>query len=250
MSKEASPMEFGRPDHLFVVEGDVAFRDMLCCYLEEQGVASTPMASAEEMLRRIHRVRPDLIVLNARLPRMSGLDACRRLRADGDKVPIIFLTPRDEEIDRLLGLEMGADDCLSKPFSARELVARVRAVLRRTAFTPGAPLATGASIPIGACVFQVGQRSLDCGGELRVLSTVEYAMLAELATNAGVPISRERLLAVSHGREQKVSLRAVDAAMVRLRRALEPDPAHPRYIQTVRKHGYVFVPDGIGRRAI
>lgn len=237
-------MDRARPYHLFVVEDDVALRDMLCGYLEKQGVVITPMASAEEMLHRIHRLRPDLIVLDVGLPKMTGLEACRQLRAEGDHVPIIFLTARGEEIDRLLGLEMGADDYLCKPFSARELLARARAVLRRAAFTPGAPLDSSASIQIGACVFEVAARRLHCGGEVRALNTVEYAMLAELTTNAGVIVSRERLIAVSHTRREAVSLRAVDAAVVRLRRALEPDPAVPRYIQTVRGHGYVFVPDG------
>ncbi len=231
-----------RPYHLFVVEDDVALRDMLSSYLEKQGVVVTPMASAEEMLHRIHRVRPDLIVLDVGLPNMSGLDACRQLRAEGDRVPIIFLTARSEEIDRLLGLEMGADDYLSKPFSARELLARVRAVLRRAAFTPGAPLDSNASIRIGDYMFEVSARSLHRGSDVRILNTVEYAMLAELTTNAGVTVSRERLMAVSHTRREAVSLRAVDAAVVRLRKALEPEPAMPRYIQTVRGHGYVFVP--------
>jgi two-component system, OmpR family, phosphate regulon response regulator OmpR len=230
-----------RPYHLFVVEDDAMLRDMLCGYLEKQGIMVTPMASGEEMLHRIHRLRPDLIVLDVTLPKMSGLDACRQLRAEGDRVPIIFLTARSEEIDRLLGLEMGADDYLSKPFSARELLARVRAVLRRATFTPGSPIDSSASIRIGEYVFEVAARSLHRGSEVRVLNTVEYALLAELTTSAGVAVSRERLMAVSHTRREVVSLRAVDAAVVRLRKAVEPDPAAPRYIQTVRGHGYVFV---------
>jgi two-component system, OmpR family, phosphate regulon response regulator OmpR len=235
-------MEAERPYHLFVVEDDVVLRDMLCSYLEKQGLVVTAMASAEDLLHRIHRLRPDLIVLDVGLPAMSGLDACRNLRAHGDRVPIILLTARSEEIDRVVGLEMGADDYLGKPFSARELLARVRAVLRRATFTPGAPLDSNASIVIGEFVFMVAARRLQRGDEARVLNTVEYAMLAELTTNPGITVSRERLMAVSHTRRDAVSLRAVDAAVVRLRKALEPDPAMPRYIQTVRGHGYVFVP--------
>ena len=233
-----------RPYRLFVVEDDVVQRGMLCRYLEKQGLAVTPMTTAEEMLHRIHRMRPDLIVLGAGLARMSGFDACRKLKAEGDRVPIILLTARSEPVDRVLGLEMGADDCLSRPFLDRELLARVRAVLRRAAFTPGAPLASRASIRIGEHVFSVADRSLRRGNDMRVLNAVEYAMLAELATNAGITVSRERLVAVSHTHEDLVSLRAVDTAIVRLRRAVEPDPAAPRYIQTVRGHGYVFVPCG------
>ncbi|TDN58952.1 response regulator [Paraburkholderia sp. BL10I2N1] len=231
-----------RPYHLFVVEDEVVQRDMLCSYLEKHGLVVTPMATADEMLRRIHRVRPDLIVLDVGSPKMSGLRACRNLRAAGDRIPIILVMARCEEIERVVGLEMGADDCLSTPYPARELLARVQAVLRRSAFTPGAPRESSASIPIGEYVFDVAARSLRQGNNVRVLNTVEYAMLAELATNAGISVSRERLMAVSHSREDTVSLRAVDAAVVRLRKLLEPDPAVPRYIQTVRGHGYVFVP--------
>ena len=237
-------MESERPHHLFVVEDDTALRDMLCTYLEKQSLVVTPMQNAEEMLHRIHRLRPDLIVLDVGLPKMSGLEACRQLRAEGDRVPVILLTARSEEIDRILGLEMGADDYLGKPFSARELLARVRAVLRRATFTPGAPVDSSASVAIGDYLFMVGARSLHKGSQVRVLNTVEYALLAELTTNPGVSVSRERLMAVSHTRRDAVSVRAVDAAVVRLRKAVEPDPGAPRYIQTVRGHGYVFVPAG------
>lgn len=231
-----------RPYHLFVVESDVALRDMLCGYLERENLIVTPMVDAAEMLRRVHRVRPDLIVLDVGGAIMSGLAACRKLRAEGDRVPIILLAGNSEEIERVVGLEMGADDCLSKPYGHRELLARVRAVLRRTAITPGTPLDSSAFIRIGEYVFDVAARSLSLGNKVRVLNTIEYTMLAELTTNAGIPLSRERLVAVSHLREDAVSLRAVDAAMVRLRRLLEPDPTVPVFIQTVRGHGYVFVP--------
>ncbi|MFY9512131.1 MAG: response regulator [Rubrivivax sp.] len=235
-----------RPHHLYVVEDDAALRDMLCAYFEKQGLAVTTMGSAEELLRRIHRLRPDLIVMDVALPGESGLDACQRLRADGDRVPIILLTQRTEEVDRVLGLEMGADDYLGKPFSARELLARVRAVLRRSAGVPGLPTPAAAAreqeVKIGAHTFLPATRSLVGDAGLRVLSTVEYAMLAELVTNPHVPISRERLLAVSHPRVESLLARTVDVAVMRLRKLVEPDPAMPRYIQTVRGHGYMFVP--------
>lgn len=240
--KDFEFMDGVRPYHLFVVEGDGAVRDTLCGYLEREKLIVTTMATAADMLRRVHRVRPDLIVLDAGSPIMSGLGACRKLRAEGDRVPIILLVRHGEEIERVVGLEMGADDCLSRPYGHRELLARVRAVLRRTAVTPGAPIDSSASIQIGEYVFDVAARKLSRSNNVRVLNTIEYSMLAELATNVGIPVSRARLVAVSHSREDAVSLRAVDAAMVRLRRLLEPDPAVPRYIQTVRGHGYVFLP--------
>jgi two-component system, OmpR family, phosphate regulon response regulator OmpR len=232
-----------KPYHLYVVEDDASVRDMLADYLEKQGMVVTAMRSADEMLKRIHRLRPDLIVLDVGLPGMSGLDACRKLRGEGDRVPIILLTARSEEVDRVVGLEMGADDYLGKPFSARELLARIHAVLRRASFLPGTPMDDKANIQIGEYTFVVAARSLRGGdGKQRVLNTVEYTLLCELALNANVPISRERLLAVSHGRDDDLLLRTVDTAIMRLRRIVEPDPAQPRYIQTVRGQGYMFVP--------
>ncbi len=236
-------MEATKPYHLFVVEDDAAMRDMLTVYLEKQGMAVTAMPSAEDLMRRIHRLRPDLVVLDVTLPGESGLQACQRLRAEGDRVPIILLTARTEEIDRVLGLEMGADDYLGKPFSARELLARIRAVLRRVSTTPGVPVAFDREVPIGSFVFVPATRTLQGNdGGTRVLSTVEYAMLTELVTSPNVPISRERLLAVSHERSESLLARTVDVAVMRLRKIVEPDPATPRYIQTVRGHGYMFVP--------
>jgi two-component system phosphate regulon response regulator OmpR len=242
-------MERDRPPHLFVVEDDPALREMVCSYLAQQHFEVTGLGSAEALLQRLQSTRPDLVILDVGLPRMSGLDACVKLRAEGDRVPIILLTARSEEIDRVLGLEMGADDYLSKPFSARELLARARAVMRRTAFVPGTASDTSEVVRMGDQVFVIAERCLRRGDEVRVLSTIEYTMLTELASNPGVTISRERLLAVSHAPDEEISLRAVDAAMVRMRRAIEPDPAMPRYLQTVRGHGYVFVPRGAHHHA-
>jgi two-component system, OmpR family, phosphate regulon response regulator OmpR len=201
------------------------------------------MGSATELLRRIDRLRPDLVVLDINLPGMSGLEACQKLRAAGDRVPIILLTARTEEVDRVLGLEMGADDYLGKPFSARELLARIRAVLRRSERVPGLPQPKAADVLLGDWTFEPATRLLrHADGTQRVLSTVEFTLLAELALHPNVPISRERLLAASHERPDAVLQRTIDVAVMRLRKLLEPDPSEPRYIQTVRGHGYMFVP--------
>jgi two-component system, OmpR family, phosphate regulon response regulator OmpR len=231
-----------RPHHLYIVEDDPALRSMLAEYLEKQGLSVTTMPSAEDMLRRMDRLRPDLIVLDVGLPGMSGLQACAQLRAAGDRVPVVLLTARSEEVDRIVGLEMGADDYLGKPFSARELLARVRAVLRRTDVAPGLPRREVAPVRIGNHTFVPASRSLQCFDEVRILSTIEYALLAELVANPHVPISRERLLSATHGRNDGVLLRTIDVAVMRLRKLLEPDPTEPRYIQTVRGLGYMFVP--------
>lgn len=237
---------------LFVVEDDAPMREMLQGYLERQGLHVVAMDSAERLLDALRRgPRPDLVVLDVGLPCMSGLDACVRLRNEGDSIPIILLTARSDEIDRVLGLEVGADDYLSKPFSARELLARTRAVLRRCAGGKAdeAGMRGDALVRIGDCVFSPSERCLRRGGEIRVLNTVEYALLGELTARPGVPVPRERLREVSHAPGHEVSLRAVDAAMVRLRRTLEPDPALPRFLQTVRGFGYVFVPPAARARA-
>jgi two-component system phosphate regulon response regulator OmpR len=239
-------MENDRPCHLYLVEDDPALQDMLAAYLRRQGFAVTAMSQAEEMLQRVPDSPPDLILMDIGLPRLDGLEACRRLRAGGHDMPLMLVTARNDEIDRVLGLEMGADDYLSKPFSTRELLARVRALLRRTARqgTPsGEPTVDPEStVRIGEHTFVAASRSLQRHGEMRILSTVEYAILAELVLNPNEAITRERLLQVSHPRSEDVMLRSVDASIVRLRKTLEPEPGRPRYIQTVRGHGYVFVP--------
>ncbi|MBB5203793.1 two-component system phosphate regulon response regulator OmpR [Inhella inkyongensis] len=235
-----------RPAHLYVVEDDAAIREMLSSYLEKQGLAVTAMASAEELLRRIDRLRPDLVVLDINLPGLSGLDACQRLRAQGDRLPIILLTARCDEIDRVLGLELGADDYLAKPFSARELLARIRAVLRRSQHVPGRTLPGQAPVQVGRLLFDPQRRTLSggegAGGAERLLSSLEFALLAELLLRPHVPQSRERLLAATHQRGDAVLERTIDTAIMRLRRLIEPNPAQPRYLQTVRGHGYMFVP--------
>jgi two-component system phosphate regulon response regulator OmpR len=240
-------MDIGRPYHLYAVEDDAALRDMLCTYFEKQGMVVTAMGSAEELLQRIDRLRPDLILLDVGLPGMTGVDACLSLRSAGNRVPIILLPADEDEADEIdrLGAALGADDQLGKPFSARELLARVQAVLRRAA--PSEPVDGDAPVKIGDYVFSAASRSLHRGAEVRVLNTVEYALLAELSAHPSVPVSRERLLAVSHTRKDAVLPRAVDAAIMRLRKSVEPDPATPRFIQTVRGHGYMFVPGGESR---
>ncbi|WP_431587577.1 response regulator [Aquabacterium sp.] len=239
-------MEHDRPCHLYLVEDDLSLQDMMSDYLRKQGFTVTAMVRAEEMLQRVSESRPDLILMDIGLPGLDGLDACRRLRAAGHDVPLMLVTARNEEIDRVLGLEMGADDYLSKPFSTRELLARVRALLRRAARPAPVVAESGAgadaAVRIGEHTFMAASRSLQRDGEMRILSTVEYAILAELVLNPHAAITRERLLQVSHPRSDDVMPRAVDASIVRLRKALEPEPSRPRYIQTVRGHGYVFVP--------
>jgi two-component system, OmpR family, phosphate regulon response regulator OmpR len=228
--------------HVHLVDADAASRGAVARYLESHGLAVTAMDSAADLLRRMHRQRPDVVVMDAALPGLSGLQACRQLRGEGDRVPLILLTARNEEIDRVLALEMGADDVLGKPCPLRELLARLQALLRRANVPPGQPMLAMAPVDIGELRFDIASRSLLRGSRVHVLSTVEYAVLAELVANPGVAISRERLLAASHGRSDGLLPRAIDVAVMRLRKRVEPDPGQPRYLQTIRGHGYMFVP--------
>jgi two-component system phosphate regulon response regulator OmpR len=227
---------------LYVVEDDADLRGMLGGYLQKQGLEVTTMERAEDVFPSLRVKRPDLIIMDVGLSGMDGFDACRRLRAEGDDVPLILLTARNDEVDRVLGLEMGADDYLSKPFSARELLARVKAILRRAQPPRQRRDKADSAVQVGDCIFSAAARTLRRGDETRVLNSVEFAMLDELVRCAEEPVSRERLLEVSHVTHDAVMLRAVDAAIMRLRKVIEPDPARHRYIQTVRGRGYVFVP--------
>ena len=179
------------------------------------------------------------------LPDFDGLEVLRRIRADQPAVPVIFLTARSDEIDRIVGLEMGADDYLPKPFNPRELIARIQAVLRRrVAPIPGAPTGEERLIVFSDVEVDLATRTLKRNGETLPLTTGEFAVLKVLLEHPRQPLSRDRLMALARGREQGPFDRAIDVQVSRLRKLIEPDPATPRYLQTVWGFGYVFIPDG------
>jgi len=191
----------------------------------------------------------DLIVLDLMLPGEDGLTICRRLRGTGDTTPIIMLTAKGEEVDRIVGLEMGADDYLPKPFNPRELLARIHAVLRRQTTTPpGAPQVDEPAVRFGNIEVDFAARALKRGDELLALTTGEFAVLKVLLQHPRQPLSRDKLMALARGREQGPFDRAIDVQISRLRKLIESDPAQPRYLQTVWGFGYVFVPDGAERQ--
>jgi two-component system phosphate regulon response regulator OmpR len=168
------------------------------------------------------------------------------LRGGGDDTPIIMLTAKGEDVDRIKGLELGADDYLPKPFNPRELLARITAVLRRVAADeiPGAPSEHEETYLFGEFEFNLGKRALTKNGEPITLTTGEYSVLKVLARHAKQPLSREKLMELARGREYEVFDRSLDVQISRLRKMIETDPAVPRYIQTVWGLGYVFIPDG------
>jgi two-component system phosphate regulon response regulator OmpR len=230
---------------ILVIDDDPRLRDLLVRYLSEQGFQVQALADARELDKKLQRDPPHLLVLDLMLPGEDGLAVCRRLRASGETVPVIMLTAKGEDVDRIVGLEMGADDYLPKPFNPRELVARIHAVLRRQTerLAPGAPAASG-KISFGAYRLDLSTRELMRGDVPVALTTGEFGLLKVLASHPRQPLAREKLMLLARGRDHDVFDRAIDVQVSRLRKLIEADPSSPRYIQTVWGFGYVFVPDG------
>jgi DNA-binding response OmpR family regulator len=229
---------------ILVVDDDKRLRDLLFRYLGEQGFTVRLAENAEAMDRALARGAFDLVILDLMLPGEDGLSICRRLRANEPQQAIIMLTARGDEIDRIVGLEMGADDYLPKPFNPRELTARIQAVLRRrTAAVPGAPTAENRVVAFGNVEVDLSTRILKRDGEPQSITTGEFAVLKALLEHARQPLSRDRLMTLARGREQGPFDRAIDVQVSRLRKLIEPDPSRPRYLQTGWGFGYVFIPD-------
>jgi two-component system OmpR family response regulator/two-component system phosphate regulon response regulator OmpR len=229
---------------ILVVDDDKRLRDLLFRYLGEQGFTARVAENAEAMDKALSRDSFDLIILDLMLPGEDGLSICRRLRANEPQQAIIMLTAKGDEIDRIVGLEMGADDYLPKPFNPRELVARIQAVLRRRgAAVPGAPTTENKIISFGNVEVDLATRSLKRNGEPQSLTTGEFAVLKAMLEHPRQPLSRDRLMTLARGREQGPFDRAIDVQVSRLRKIIEPDSATPRYLQTVWGFGYVFIPE-------
>ena len=238
------------PRHrILVVDDDLRLRDLLKRYLTEQGFAVDTVPDGAALDRALTRSRYDLLVLDVMLPGEDGFAICRRLRGSAgaeSTLPLIMLTAKGDDVDRIVGLEMGADDYLPKPFNPRELVARINAVLRRQAPlpTPGAPSESDEMVAFGPFVLNLGTRELQRDGRALAMTTGEFSLLKVLVQHARTPQSRDKLTELARGREHDSFDRAIDVQVSRLRKLLGEDPANPRYIQTVWGLGYVFVPDG------
>lgn len=230
---------------ILVVDDDIRLRELLQRYLSEQGFTVKVATDAKEMDATLASETIDLLVLDLMLPGEDGLSICRRVRATGVMMPIVMLTARGDEVDRIVGLEMGADDYLPKPFNPRELLARINAVLRRyERLQPSAPAPSSDSVNIGDFVFNTSTRTLMHDGASIPITSGEFALLKVFVDHPRQPLSRDKLMQLARGRELDVFDRSIDVQVSRLRKLIEPDPAHPRYLQTMWGFGYVFIPDG------
>jgi len=232
-------------DKILVVDDDSRIRDLLRRYLSQEGFDVLLAEDGKALTRILLREPVDLVVLDLMMPGEDGLSVCRRLRGANNATPIIMLTAKGEDVDRIVGLEVGADDYLAKPFNPRELLARINAVLRRRPPTepPGSPSSDKAVAHFGEFVFDMGARTLHKGKEELTLTTGEFSMLKALVRHPRQPLSREKLAQLARGRDFEPFDRSLDVQVSRLRKLIEVDAAAPRYIQTVWGVGYVFVPD-------
>jgi len=224
---------------ILVVDDDKEIRVSLSTLLDTEGYEVMSASNGDEMFARMSQTRPDLILLDIMLPGQNGFDLCRHLRSDPEMPPIIMLTAKDEEVDRVVGLELGADDYVVKPFSRRELVARIKAVLRRSG--PGRSKLHRGAYLFGDWRFQPAQMELyDADSTVIPLSTSETELLLAFVLNPQIPLSRDRLLDLTKGRGCAPFDRSIDSHVSRLRRKLGDDAKKPEIIKTAWGTGYIF----------
>ena len=228
---------------ILVVDDEPTIREVVVRYLRRDGHTVVQAADGEEALELYRRTRPDLVVLDLMLPRVSGLEVCRRLGVEG-RVPLIMLTARGEEEDRIVGLALGADDYVVKPFSPRELVARVEAVLRRVNATPEATEATGQILEFDGLRVDPNTRSVTVRGKPATLTAREFDLLYHLAKSPGRVYTRDQLMESVWDFAFVAETSTITVHVRRLREKIEADPAHPQYLQTVWGVGYQFVDKG------
>ncbi|WP_206997960.1 response regulator [Trinickia mobilis] len=231
-------------DHVLLVDDDRAIRELVAAYLEKNGMRVSLAANGREMRTALESGAPDLIVLDLMLPGEDGLVLCRELRAGKFRtVPVLMLTALSEETDRIVGLEMGADDYLAKPFAVRELLARIRAVLRRSRMLPPGMQVTEAAQMLSFGDWRLdttARHLLDAEGTMVALSGAEYRLLRVFLDHPQRVLTREQLLNLTQGRQADAFDRSIDLLVSRLRQRLRDEAREPRYIKTLRSEGYVF----------
>jgi two-component system OmpR family response regulator len=231
-------------DHILIVDDDRDIRELIAAYLEKNGLRASMAANGRQMRAALDAGVPDLIVLDLMLPGEDGLALCRELRAGKFRtVPVLMLTARGDEVDRIVGLEMGADDYLAKPFAVRELLARIRAVLRRTRMLPPNIQVTESAPMLGFGEWRldtIGRHLLDESGAMVALSGAEYRLLRVFLDHPQRVLTRDQLLNLTQGRDADQFDRSIDLLVSRLRQRLRDGAREPRYIKTLRNEGYVF----------
>ncbi len=223
-----------------VVEDDPAIAQMISLQLELSGYRTHVERDGLAALEAVRRERPDVVLLDIGLPGLDGIQVCRRLRAADDWTPILFVTARDDEVDRIVGLELGADDYITKPFGMRELRSRVRAVLRRASLGPEGPTAPGDRLELGEIALDAARRTVTVAGQPAELTYVEFEILHTLMASPGRVFGRGQLLDAVWGSSDFREPRTVDVHIRHLREKIEPSPSEPTRIQTVRGVGYRF----------
>ncbi|WP_180682324.1 response regulator [Tepidicella baoligensis] len=230
--------------HLLMIEDDTRLAAMVGEYLQQSGYSFEQAAEGVEGVRRLQDRLPDLVILDLMLPDIDGLEVCRRLRAlpgAASRVPVIMLTAKGDPMDRVIGLEMGADDYLPKPFEPRELLARIRAVLRRRAEPgPGPDVAPRPALRFGSLEIDRDARTVTVAGQPCEITSYQFDLLVVLAERAGRVLTRDQIMEAVRGRELEAFDRSIDVHIGRIRQAIEADPKNPRRILTVRGVGYVF----------
>jgi two-component system, OmpR family, phosphate regulon response regulator OmpR len=235
---------YGRSDRIVIVDDDARIRELLHRFFVQEGFEVSLAADARQLDRFLLRDYVDLIVLDLMMPGEDGLSVCRRLRAAKNLTPIIMLTAKAQEVERIVGLEVGADDYMGKPFNPRELLARVQAILRRRPQLemPGAPSVEQEAVDFGPFSFDLAARTLKKNGENISLTSGEFSMLKAMVRHPHQPLSRDRLAQLARGRGYAPNERGLDVQVYRLRKLIEQDASAPRHIRTVWGVGYVFVP--------
>ncbi len=229
--------------HILLVDDEASLREPLAEYLTKQGFRVQQASDASQGRSVMNAFNFDIILLDIMMPGEDGLSFCRHVR-ENTQTPVIFISAKGEELDRIVGLELGADDYVTKPFSPRELVARIKVVLRRTSGGNGVTQGSGSIYQFSGWTLKTDQRSLiDSEGVTVPLSSGEYQMLLALLSRAGQVLNRDQLLDITQGREAHAFDRAVDNQISRMRRKIEADPKNPEIIKTVWGGGYVLAGD-------
>ncbi|QBM26360.1 response regulator transcription factor [Hydrogenophaga pseudoflava] len=233
------------PTRLLMIEDDARLAQMVTEYLAQSGYEVTHAPDGEKGLEQLPLLQPELVILDLMMPGIDGLEVCRRIRAlpnGGAKVPVLMLTAKGDPMDRIIGLELGADDYLPKPFEPRELLARIRAVLRRRGEATAAAATTRATpvLCFGSLEIDRDARTVQVAGKACELTSYQFDLLVALAERAGRVLTRDQIMEAVRGRELEAFDRSIDVHIGRIRNAIEADSKEPKRILTVRGVGYVF----------